>query len=141
MEIKISKKTLKEWVQLYYQKYLGISVKVSMSSRIELVGFYETEDCVVTTKVKKKVEILGTTVEETEMLSKEDLQKICAKILEETNYCLESFVFNKDIKETWQGYGFGEHLEKSSVFCGAILTVQPKNLENDMSLQRKKTYF
>lgn len=141
MEIRLNKKTLKEWIELYYKKYEGIDAKVSITSQTGSVNYYDDLGCVVTTKVKKKIDLLGTSLEETENLSEKRVEEICRKVLEGTDYELESFSYDSDMKSVTTGYGLGEYTKSVAVFHGALLTVQRKTLTTNMSFQRQKNNF
>lgn len=132
MEIKYSKNDLKDLIKKYYLEMEGQDVEVSITSKNELVGFYGTNTCVTTIKVKESVTILGKTTITEVVISKDDLYNMFSVMLESEGYSLSDLEYDSGIKEKCVGCYMNEHMESKPYFNGVILSVRKNSLTKRM---------
>lgn len=132
MEIIYSKNDLKDLIKKYYLEMEGRDVKVSITSKSELVGFYGTNTCVTTIKVKESVTILGKTTTTEKVISKDELFNMFNIMLENEGYILSDLEYNSGIREECVGYYMNEHIESKPYFNGIILNVRKNSLSKRM---------
>lgn len=119
--IKISKENLQNILNEYFSSE---NATVTIKTKKELVGYYETYKCVTTITVKRKIDILGSENTITETIAENKLFTILSEILEEKGLELKSLNLLNSIESRSVCYLMDERIEKYPVFGGVELVVQ-----------------
>lgn len=119
--IKISKENLQNILNEYFSSE---NATVTIKTKKELVGYYETYKCVTTITVKRKIDILGSENTITETIAENKFFTILSEILEEKGLELKSLNLLNSIESRSVGYLMDERIEKYPVFGGVELVVQ-----------------
>lgn len=129
MEITYTKKDLKEMIEKYYYENSGRKVSVSIEAKKEVVGLWESVECITTISISEEVTLMGmkTTVKET--MSKEELTRIFNELLEKEGYSLESLEYESGIKNETVGYFMNETTVKKAYFNGIRLNISKNNVK------------
>ncbi len=131
MNIKIGRDTIKKWIELYYQKYYEMDVKVRIGVSKERVGIYETMSAVVNIVATGEMEICGIKQKVQIPIYENDMKKICESILGEQNLELQRFSYDSGLSSQVVGYGMGETIEEKAYFNGIDLVVNNPKLERE----------
>lgn len=112
-------------LQILKSYYLKEDADVSISTKKENIGYYETESCVTKILVKRKINISGVENTIVETLDENELKGILSEVLFETGIEVESLELLNNLKRKTVGYGMAEHTELCPEFNGVKLRVKP----------------
>ena len=126
MIIKLNKKRVKELLEKYYKEEYDCDGKITMSVSKGSVDYYEHVGCVVDTKFRGKVNVLGEETNFNVCLSTQDIENVLKKIFEREGYEVSKVSCDYGLDSRLEGYGMGEHVEDYPYFRGVEVKIKDK---------------
>ena len=139
MEITLTMKQVKQFIQKYYQEIENKQVKAQIRNYKGYVGYGMGEhlDCITEIKVKGFMELLGEQIFFEERVSETKLLEIFRELFKRQNIEVKNLYIDSDISSTYVGYGMGEHEEKK-VHCNGVKLYLSRQLENSFNRTRAR---
>ena len=135
MKTTFSKEEIVKLLEEYYRRLEGRMVKVKISVKKDLVGFYESEECVTTFAIVEELDVAGIHKEVETVLSIDELKTNLGALFNLYEFDLVSLSLESGLTSTCEGFGMGEHVVKKPYFNG--VTVEIKKSKN----QTKAMYY
>lgn len=135
MKTTFSKEEIVKLLVEYYRRLEGRTVKVKISVKKDLVGFYESEECVTTFAIVEELDVAGIHKEVETVLSTDELKTNLGALFNLYEFDLVSLSLESGLTSTCEGFGMSEHVVKKPYFNG--VTVEIKKSKN----QTKAMYY
>ena len=129
MIVKLNKKRVKYIIEKYYRDEYGCDGKVTINVLEGPIDCYDNVGCVVNTKFKGRMSILGDETVFNIVLSIEDIECVIKKSFEKEGYDISDVSCDYGLDSRLEGFGMGEHVASYPYFRGAEVRIKNKVME------------